>query len=83
MSENNNQVRAKFKVSEITRRAEYGSPKEVQIIKLHPVTNNSEENKKFYAYTPCGQIELGTVNADAAKLFDLNCEYYVDFTKAE
>lgn len=75
-------VRAKFKVSEITRRPGFNGAKEVQVIKLHPVTGGSDENKAFYAATPGGNIELGTVNAEAAGEFELGAEFYVDFTPA-
>ena len=76
------QVRAEFKVSSITRSPGWNGQKEVQTIKLSPVTSGSEENAKFYAATPGGNIELTTVNFDAAQHFDLGDEFYVDFTKA-
>lgn len=74
-------VRAKFKVDSIER-AKWHPDKEVQTIKLSPVYSNDpeSENAKFYAATPGGQILLGTVNAEAAKEFDLGKEFYVDFT---
>ena len=84
-------VRVKFRVQSIKREKNYDG-KELQIIALYPVTSGSEENKKFYAYTPSGHIELaytpsghielGTVNGEAAKAFDLGGEFYVDFTPA-
>lgn len=74
-------VRAKFKVNSIDRQLSYEG-KELQTIKLSPVTTGSEENKQFYAYTPSGHIDLGTVNAEAAQQFELGKEYYVDFTPA-
>lgn len=76
-------VRAKFKVVAITRRPGWGGAKEVQTISLQPVSGDSAENKLFFAATPTGQIELGTVNADAVKTFDLGAEFYVDFTPAD
>ena len=82
-------TRAKFRVQSIRR--EQGTqwiegnpvPREVQTIELYPVTGGSEENKQFYASTPSGKIELGVVNAEAAKLFELNKDHYVDFSPAE
>ncbi len=82
-------VRAKFTVSSITRTL--GSvyqdgkyvPREVQTIKLWPVSGTSDENKKFFASTPTGEITLGTVNLEAAQQFELNKSYYIDFTLAE
>lgn len=75
-------VRAKFKVQNIERSLEYNSKKELQTINLNPVTDGSPENKEFYAYTPSGSIKLATVNAEAAAMFELGKEYYVDFTPA-
>jgi hypothetical protein len=82
-------TRAKFVVHSITRTQ--GSvwqdgksvQQEVQTIKLFPVGGGSDENKKFFANTPTGTIELGTVNLEAANLFELNKAYYVDFTPSE
>jgi hypothetical protein len=75
-------VRAKFVVNSITRQKHWSSERggEIQTIRLSPVTSGSDENKGFYAATPSGLIELGTVNADAVKEFELGAEIYVDFT---
>lgn len=76
-------VRAKFVVTSITRTKHWSPSKgEVQTIQLVPVTNGSEENKKFYEATPGGRVELATVNEEAAKAFELGKEYYLDFTPA-
>jgi len=81
-------VRAKFKVMSIERlsgNGYFGNPKEVQNIKLSPVYDNNKdsENGKFYAATPSGKIELITVNPEAGNQFELDKQYYIDFTKAE
>jgi hypothetical protein len=76
-------VRAKFVVTSITRTKGWAANGgEVQTIRLSPVTSGSDENKSFFAATPSGQIELGIVNADAVKEFDLGAEMYVEFTPA-
>ena len=81
-------VRAKFIVHSITRtqggtyKESKWIPQEVQTIRLIPVAGSSEENKAFFASTPSGSIDLGTINIEAARQFDLNKEYYVDFTPA-
>ena len=77
------QVRAKFKVNSITRQPGWNDLKEIHTIELTPVTGNSEENKRFYAATPSGSIKLSVVKGEVGKQFDLNDEFYVDFTKAE
>lgn len=69
-------VRAKFKVDSVTTNEHGGS------IKLLPVTHGSEENEKFFKWTPYGQIEIGTVNEDALKQFKPGTEFYVDFSPA-
>lgn len=88
-------VRAKFRLSRIERSlmdAKVGVNEsgnaiwgmvEVQTLVMHPVMEDaSGENSKFFASTPSGEIKLGTINAAAASEFDLNGEYYVDFTPA-
>ena len=62
-------VRAKFTCYAITqsRSSVYNTvtgaydPAVVETAKFQPVSSGSEENKKFFAATPCGQIEIGTV----------------------
>lgn len=88
-------VRAKFKVTNIAR--SMGSkpqidgdgvrryvPAEIQTIKLTPVydSNPESENGKFYNATPSGEIVLGCINESAFSLFELDKEYYIDFTPA-
>lgn len=48
--------------------------------KLQAVSDTSEENKKFFAATPNGNITLSTVTED---VFEVGKSYYVDFTEAE
>lgn len=85
-------VRAKFKVQRIERTAYTRSigkeiqSTELQTIVLVPVYgggNPEHENTKFWQATPSGEIKLGTINADAAAQFELDKEYYIDFTRAE
>lgn len=76
-------IRAKFKVVSITRSAGWNGIKELQTIKLQPVTSGSEENKAFYAATPAGSIDLSVVPESVGKQFDIGQEFYVDFTPAE
>jgi len=48
--------------------------------KFTAVFNGGEENKKFFAATPSGEISLTTV---ASSMFTPGREYYIDFTEAE
>lgn len=70
-------VRAKFKVDSVTTNEHGGS------VKLTPVTSGSQENESFFKWTPWGQIEIGTINADALGQFQPGDQFYVDFTKSE
>jgi hypothetical protein len=71
-------VRAKFTVVEKTETADASFS-----VRLTPIINGSEENKSFYKWTPGGQIQLSTINKDAAEQLQPGKSYYVDFTKAE
>lgn len=70
-------VRAKFKVDAVNEKNDCVD------IMLFPVVGDSEENEKFYKYTPAGNIMLCTVNKDAAAQFTPGAEFYVDFTEAK
>jgi len=90
-------VRAKFRVTKIERtlssmrdgtdekgRDRYVSV-EMQTIVMTPVYANSDpdhENTKFWNATPNGELRLGTINREAAEQFELDGEYYIDFTPA-
>lgn len=69
-------VRAKFTVYQIN---DVTDGKEINLI---PVTSGSDENEKFFEYTPSGSIMLSTINEEASKQFEIGKEYYVDFTPA-
>lgn len=49
-------------------------------IKLEAVVDGSEENDRFFRWTPSGQISMHCVNEAANKQFEAGKEYYVDFT---
>lgn len=92
-------VRAKFKVESIerqmtSRRTKDTSgaytntyePAEMQTVKLSPVYGGNDpnhENAKFWEATPSGRLELGCINLEAAQMFELDKEYYLDIFKAE
>ena len=91
-------VRAKFKVQRIEQttgvkivgRNDLGrdiyEPCELRTIVLSPVYANGDpehENSKFWQASPSGEIKLGTINPAAWEAFELNGEYYIDFTRAE
>lgn len=51
-------------------------------VRFHPVTGGSEENKRFYASTPGGSIELNGLTEAVGLMFELSKEYYLDFNQA-
>jgi hypothetical protein len=69
-------VRAKFKVEQVLHTVNGAE------VKLAPVVSGSEENVRFYKYTPGGSIHLATVNKEAAEQFAPGKEFYIDFTPA-
>ena len=82
-------VRAKFKVTSIMttmgsrKEGDRYVPAEMRTVSLIPVMGTEGENKEFWEATPSGKIELGVINLAAALPFDLNREFYVDFTPAD
>jgi len=79
-------VRAKFRVNSyetcLQNAGRDSAAVECRTVKLSAVYDGSEENKRFFQYTPNGQITIGLLTPDAWKQFDLGKEYYVDFTAA-
>lgn len=78
-------VRAKFVVESYeTRKSNTRDPEseELRTVKLVAVTGESEENKKFFRWTPNGTISMGVLNPEAWKQLELGKQYYVDFTEA-
>lgn len=78
-------VRAKFVVESYeTRKSNTRDPEseELRSIKMIAVSDGSEENKKFFRWTPNGQINIGILNPEAWRQLELGKSYYVDFTEA-
>ncbi len=78
-------VRAKFVVESYeTRKSNTRDPEseELRTLKLIAVSDGSEENKKFFRWTPNGQITIGILNPEAWKQLELGKSYFVDFTEA-
>lgn len=78
-------VRAKFVVESYeTRKSDTRNPEseELRSIKMIAVSDGSEENKKFFRWTPNGSINIGVLNPEAWKQLELGKAYYVDFTEA-
>jgi hypothetical protein len=91
-------VRAKFTLNSVkstlqpqSHRDESGNyvtdpPVEMRTLSFSPVYANndpSHENSKFWKQSPSGSLELGTINPEAWKQFELGKQYYLDFTLAD
>jgi hypothetical protein len=76
-------VRAKFRVDEVAQVEGWGEHKTLSKITMSAVSGTDEENKKFFAATPAGKIEIQTVIPEVASQFDPGREFYVDFSPAE
>jgi len=72
-------TRCKMKCTQVGEH-DAGPGKKTYSVKMYPVTGDSEENKKFFAYTPTGGLELATMNN---RHFEVGKQYYVDITEAE
>lgn len=74
-------VRAKFTCYQVTKyRSGWGEYPYHYTYKFQAVSNGSEENKKFFAATPSGSVELTALNAE---LFEVGKDYYLDFSPAQ
>lgn len=58
---------------------------EKRTLNFTPVCSSDEnsENKKFWSASPSGSLQLGVVNQAAWSFFELEKEYYIDFSPAE
>ncbi len=75
-------TRAKFVCYSSTKIGGGGTgQQETRTFLFTPVHGNSEENKKFFASTPGGRIELSVVNPEVD--FINGQTYYVDFTPSD
>lgn len=81
-------VRCKFHCHSITetlqsvydQESQSYKTKKVFTPKFQVVTTGNEDDKRFFAATPSGSLEFGTVNIPA---FEVGKKYYLDITEAE
>lgn len=71
-------VRCKFKCVEATEVAD--GKRTLFNYKFYPVVEGSEENKKFFAFTPAGSLQFSSVNE---RSFEVGKEYYLDISIAK
>lgn len=70
-------IRAKFRVEGVTKHGE-----EHTTIRLRAVTTGSEENKKYWKYTPSGDMTM-TVMSHVVADFKPDQEYYITLELAD
>lgn len=74
-------TRCKFVCNSVEKRtAGYNGVPFVYSARFSPVYGGCPENEQFYAATPSGSIEIGTVR-DA--VFEPGKSYFIDFTPAD
>jgi hypothetical protein len=76
-------VRCKFKCTSVTKIEAWSDRDKHPFLysyKMQVVTSGSEENKKFFASTPSGELAVSAVGDD---LFQVGKEYFIDITPAE
>jgi len=71
-------VKAKFRVSKVTRHA-HGFDEVV----LEPHYEDSGPNKSWSEATPSGKIEMTITNQTAVDYFEAGVEYLIDFERVE
>lgn len=77
-------VRAKFKC--ISKHQNGEGDNSSFDIRMEPVVatdNPDDENSKFFKYTPGGVVSLHCLNPAASAQFEVDQEYYLDFTPAQ
>lgn len=70
-------VRCKFQCTQITKTKHWNEPRFLYTACFSAVSDGSEENKRFFEYTPSGKLEVGQYKEDA---FEVGKMYYIDIT---
>lgn len=74
-------VRAKFCLNEVT--LSKSGTEEQRSYKFSAVVGPSEEDKKFWRWSPGGALTLNCVNPAVFGQFEVGKSYYLDFVPAE
>lgn len=73
-------TRCKFRCDSVEKAKGFNGHEFVYTAKFNAVYGDSEENKKFFAATPSGQITLALIVSDQ---FQPGKEYYLDISPVE
>ena len=81
------ELHARYPQKKADGSTDYSKPENVEkrTLNFTPVHSDVEgsENKSFWDASPSGSVQLGVVNPEAWKHFEIGKEYYLDFTPAE
>lgn len=79
-------VVAKFKVQRLEISIDHNKELLTTVV-MNPVfgvvDDPTNENSKFFRWTPSGEIRLGVLNPKAASYFEIGENYYLEFTHAK
>jgi len=73
-------TRCKFECVSVTKRKGWSGHAVLHDSEFQVVSSGSEENKAFFASTPSGKLNVGSIAPD---LFEVGKAYYLDITPAE
>lgn len=69
-------IRAKFCCLTVTK-----DSAKTEIVQLHAVTSNSEDNKSWSKWTPAGALSMTISNPEAQGYFEPGKEYFLDISE--
>lgn len=70
-------LRAKFTVESKTEK-NCGPQRPGFEVELTPVVGDTEENERFFRYTPYGKLTMGLVNPETAAAIEVGKTYYLE-----
>lgn len=78
-------LRAKFRVTSVTRSIDADGNASQEVVKLSAVYSSDpeSENAKWSKWTPSGSLEMTINNPNAFGTLSNGHEFYIDFTPAE
>lgn len=75
-------LRAKFRCYDVISTSDVHGDKYSESVKLHAVTDETEDNKSWAKATPAGQLSMTIDNPKAFESFRQGDEYYLTIEKA-
>jgi hypothetical protein len=75
-------IRAKFKCLAVVEDKGPDGAKYQEQVSFCAVTDASEDNKSWSKWTPSGSLSMSITNHEVWGAFEVDKEYFLDFTKA-